>query len=198
MPIPEPRLPARLDDLPDADPPAPRQADVSARQVFEILVREHASMLLAYLRALLRSDDAVDDLFQETMLTAWRRLGDYNHERPFAPWLRGIALRLVLRHRERRARSVPQFDQAVLEALEERFVAAHSSAAFAALAERLRLCLNRLPDQLRAVFSLVYEQGLRLRAAARALAASEEAVKKRVQRGRQLLADCLRRGEAVP
>ena len=36
-------------------------------------------MLPGYRRSLLRSD-AVDDLFQETMLTAWRRLPDYDQD----------------------------------------------------------------------------------------------------------------------
>jgi len=169
---------------------------VPARQVFEILVREHADMLLVYLRGLLRSADAVDDVFQETMLTAWRRLADYDHERPFGPWLRGIALRLVLKHRARAARLVPHCEPEVLEALEQRFAAAPTAEAFATLAERLHACLRQLPDKLRSVVALVYEQGLRLREAAQALAASEEAVKKRVQRGRQQLAECLRRAGA--
>ena len=52
--------------------------DHSGRQVFEILARENADMLVAYLRSLVRSADAVDDLFQEVMLTAWKRLDDYD------------------------------------------------------------------------------------------------------------------------
>ena len=30
------------------------------------------------------------DLFQETMVVAWRRLDDFDHTRPFGPWLRGL------------------------------------------------------------------------------------------------------------
>ena len=62
-----------------------------ARAVFDILVHEHADMLAAYLRTLLGRDSSLDDIFQETMLVAWRRLEDYDRSRPFAPWLRGIA-----------------------------------------------------------------------------------------------------------
>ena len=38
----------------------------SAKQVFEILVREHADMLTAFLRSLLLRTSSVDDVFQET------------------------------------------------------------------------------------------------------------------------------------
>jgi RNA polymerase sigma-70 factor len=178
--------------LPSADARADRE--LGAHEVFEILVRDHAPMLLAYLRSLVRAADAVDDLFQETMLTAWRRLADYDRARPFAPWLRGIALRLVLRHRELRARSAAQLDAEALAALEQRYRdAAGSPETFAAAGERLQDCLRRLPETLRVAITGVYAQGLRLREVAQAAAVTVEAVKKRVQRGRRQLADCLRR-----
>src|SRR4030095_1216705 len=75
----------------------------SARQVFEILVHEHADMLTAFLRSLVLDSSAIHDLFQETMLVAWRRLADYDRARPFGPWLRGIAGVLVMEHRRKRA-----------------------------------------------------------------------------------------------
>jgi RNA polymerase sigma-70 factor (ECF subfamily) len=171
---------------------------LSGRQVFEILVREHADMLHAFLRSLLRSSHAVDDVFQETMLTAWRRLADYDPRRPFGPWLRGIATKLVLRHRERDARAHRELDPAILEALEHRFAAAAPTAdECSSLGERLRHCVALLPDKLRAAIALVYEHGLRTRTVAARLQASEEAVRKRVQRARQLLAECLRRAGAA-
>ncbi len=171
--------------------------DPSGREVFEILAHEHADMLVAYLRSLVRRQDQVDDIFQETMLTAWRRLADYDRERPFAPWLRGIATRLVLQQRDRSARDLLICDTGVLEALEERHrqqAARHDS--FRKTADRLLDCLRRLPTKLRAVIDLVYEQGLRLKQVGRELDSSEEAVKKRLQRGRRLLADCLLELEA--
>jgi DNA-directed RNA polymerase specialized sigma24 family protein len=42
---------------------------------------------------------------------------------------------------------------------------------------------------------MVYIRGMLMAAAANALDSTEEAVKKRIQRARQLLAECLRTGE---
>ena len=42
------------------------------KEVFEILMRENADMLLAFLRASVRDSHAVDEMFQETMVVAWR------------------------------------------------------------------------------------------------------------------------------
>ena len=66
------------------------------KSVFEILIRENTDMLLAYLRSAVRDEHAIDDLYQEIFLTAWKRLEDYDRQRPFGPWLRGIASRVVL------------------------------------------------------------------------------------------------------
>ena len=161
--------------------------------MFEILAREHADMLVGYLRSVTRTSEAVDDLFQETMLTAWRRLEDYDRSRPFGPWLRGIASRLVLRAREREGRDILHCDSSLLDALEGRFETVTSRGDdFPDAVQELLRCLRRLPEKLSASIRLAYEQGLRLREVADRLESSEEAVKKRIQRGRKLLAECLR------
>ena len=63
-------------------------------------------MLTVYLRSLLRDEAAIDDLIQETMIVAWRRLDECDLNRPFGPWLRGMASRLVMAH-YRKQKSVP-------------------------------------------------------------------------------------------
>jgi RNA polymerase sigma-70 factor (ECF subfamily) len=168
----------------------------SAHDVFEILAREHADMLTAYLRTLLGADSSVDDLFQQSMLVAWRRLSDYDRDRPFGPWLRGIAQRLVLEHRRRNAARPKLYDPQVLAELDQRFdrLAAQPGDTFRERAERLTNCLSKLPDAMRHAVEMIYARGLLIAAAAAALGSSEEAVKKRVQRARQLLAECLLAG----
>jgi RNA polymerase sigma-70 factor (ECF subfamily) len=163
------------------------------RAVFEILAREHADMLTAYLRSLVGHDPSLDDLFQQTMLVAWRRLNDYDRSRPFGPWLRGIAQKLVLEHHRRRAHRPAPMDPAVLVELDRRFddLASGPGDSFRERAERVLACLAKLPDSMRNSIELVYARGMLIASVATALGSSEEAVKKRVQRGRQLLAQCL-------
>ena len=61
-------------------------------QVFEVLVREYDQMLMAYIRCLIRDPGLVEDVFQETLITAWRRFEDFDSTRTLGAWLRGIAL----------------------------------------------------------------------------------------------------------
>ena len=79
-------------------------------------------MLLAFLRSSLDAPGAVDDLFQEAMIVAWKRLDDYDRTRPFGPWLRGIARLLILAHYRRTGRSPEWFSDTVLDAIDARFL----------------------------------------------------------------------------
>ena len=65
--------------------------DPNAKHVFSILVNENAGMLMSYLKSLVWKHDAAEDIFQETMLVAWRKIDQCDLDRPFGPWLRGIA-----------------------------------------------------------------------------------------------------------
>src|SRR5687768_10367216 len=80
----------------------------------------HAQMLTVYLRCAVRDPGTADDLFQETMLTAWKNLDKFDRSRPFGPWLRGIAGKLVLAQRRKSARGFVLCDAEVLEHLESR------------------------------------------------------------------------------
>ncbi|HLO41055.1 MAG TPA: sigma-70 family RNA polymerase sigma factor [Phycisphaerales bacterium] len=171
----------------------------SGREVFEILVTEHADMLAAYTRSLLWSPSAADDLFQETMLTAWKQLAQYDRSRPFGPWLRGIARNLSMEH-ERKNRIRPaSTDDAVLDALDERYSKlVPPGYSFRDRADRLLACIPKLPDAMREVIEMMYARGLLIKQIADSLGDNEESVKKRVQRARQLLAQCVLSAEAAP
>lgn len=171
----------------------------SGRQVFEILVREHADMLAAYLRSILWTPSEVDDLFQETMLIAWRRLPECDRSQLFGPWLRGIAQKLVLEHHRRGKARAASVDPGTLTELDLRYdQLSHTPGdTFRARAERIITCMGRLPEPMRAAIEMVYIRDMLMAAAASALDATEEAVKKRVQRARQLLSECVRSQEAA-
>lgn len=179
-----------------AAPPATNAGPLdhsAASAIFEILVREHADMLTAYLRTLVRDSSAIDDIFQEAMLVAWRRINEYDRARPFAPWLRGIAHMLVLEH-SRKARSRPIVtDPELLSAIDRRFESFEAAPAdsFLDRTKRLGDCVGRLPAAMREAIELVYIRNMTIVAAAESVGDTKDALGKRVQRARQLLADCI-------
>lgn len=164
------------------------------KDIFEILVRENAEMLSAYLRSLLGCDPAADDLFQATMIVAWKRLKDYDRSRPFGAWLRGIARMLVMEHvRKTSSSRLTVADAGVLDELDRRYAAmSEGGATFGERAELLIKCLAALPETMREVVEMVYARGLLLKQIALATGVAEETLKKRVQRARLVLAQCVR------
>ncbi len=168
---------------------------MTSKDLFEILAREHAAMLTVYLRAAVHDAVLVDDLFQETMLTAWRTLERFDRSRPFGPWLRGIAAKLILAHRRKSGRHVVLFDAKALEHLETRHESLErlSGDTLDEKLETLRECLRLLPPRYREAVELRYREGMQGRGLAGRLEISIEALKKRLQRGRARLLDCLSR-----
>ncbi len=168
---------------------------MDAQSLFEILVREHADMLTAYIHSAVGRTALADDVFQETLLTAWRRLDVYDKQRPFGPWLRGIAARVVLSLRRQGAREIPSCGEETLEYLSDRFADLEHQPgdSFQDKLDILRDCVEHLPDQYRTPVRLHYADELGVSEMAQRLGVAVEAVKKRLQRARSRLLECVNR-----
>lgn len=167
---------------------------IDSRQLFEILAREHGPALSVYLRAVVRDSTLEDDLFQETMLVAWRNLERFDRSRPFGPWLRGIAARLVLAHRRRSVAAPLLADAQTLESLDRRLDALQHlpGDTLDEQLDALRECVASLPEHYRTAITARYaDDSSSVERLAGRLAIGFETLKKRLQRGRSLLLDCL-------
>lgn len=165
------------------------------RLAFEILARENSRMLKVYLRSLLRDETAMDDLFQESMIVAWRRLDECDLDRPFGPWLRGIASRLVMAHYRKQKRDPVFLQDAVLTAVDQHFENINLLAGdtWDDKIAALRACVDALPERQKNVISGRYFDALPTQVVAEQLELTVEACKKRLQRGRSMLAACLKK-----
>jgi RNA polymerase sigma-70 factor (ECF subfamily) len=162
---------------------------------FEILARENSRMLMVYLRSLVRDEAAIDDLFQESMMVAWRRLDECDLDRPFGPWLRGIASRLVMAH-YRKQKNVPVIlHETVLQVVDRHFENINQLAGdtWDDKVAALRDCVDALPARQKDVINGRYFDGLQTQVLAEQLEVTLEACKKRLQRGRAMLAECLKK-----
>ncbi|MEM6569978.1 MAG: sigma-70 family RNA polymerase sigma factor [Planctomycetota bacterium] len=170
------------------------------RRLFEALVREHAQALDLFLRALLRDPGDVDDVFQEALIVAWRRLADYDPERRFGPWIRGIARRIAL-HRAHAAgaRPVLTLDAAAIDALEARIVHVESlpGEAMEDRLEHVGRCVEALPERMRDALRYRYDDELGANAIGERLGLTGPNARKVLERARARVADCIRRRLAV-
>ena len=74
---------------------------VSASLDFLHFFRRAETDLRAFIGSVIRDPHAREDIFQEVSRTLWERFDDYDLERPFGAWARGIASRKMLEARRR-------------------------------------------------------------------------------------------------
>jgi RNA polymerase sigma-70 factor (ECF subfamily) len=129
-----------------------------------------------------------DDVYQETFLTAFRKLGRFRGESGLGTWLHRIASNLCwMRFRgRRRERALPLDPEAGPEPRDPSGGPEEVSGR-KALREAVSAALEELPPDLRLAVVLRDLQGLSNEEAAKSLGASVAAVKSRVHRGRLLL-----------
>jgi RNA polymerase sigma-70 factor (ECF subfamily) len=165
-----------------------------ASDIFDILIRQHADMLTAFIYSMSFDRSEVDDIFQETILTAWKRIEEFDSTRPFAPWLRGIARNHVLATARKKRRYRAHLHELLEERVEEQFgrLDRNSGDSFAERIAELKGCIAQLHEEAREAIELVYICGVDLSLAAQRVGATEETFRKRLYRARLWLADCLK------
>jgi RNA polymerase sigma-70 factor (ECF subfamily) len=162
---------------------------------FDILSAGYRPMVLAYLQALVADRHLAEDLTQETMLAAQRSLASFDPERNFGAWLRGIARHQALQDRRAKARRPLLIDSAVVEGIEQVYVLFDEAPGpWAERIARVRDCVARLNDNLRAAVIAVYQRGQSLREAAASLGVKFDAMAQRLSRGRRLIRQCVELG----
>lgn len=138
-------------------------------------MRAHEGPLRRYLRRL--AGDEADDIAQETLLSAWRSIGQWRGEGALAGWLRQIGTRRFL-DRQRRAgpKSFTELDPAV---------PAPSGGSEERVA--INMALTRLEPRERAAALLVFAEGHSHQEAARMLGLPLGTLKSIVARARRAL-----------
>ncbi len=158
---------------------------------FEILVRQHHRRLLAYAAAILHDPEAAQDVVQNAFLTAYEKLGSFDPTRDFAAWMRGI-VRNKCREWVRADRLLLVPDETI-EAIEQQHRAWDELEANQdrTVLATLHECLAKLPDLLAEAVRLFYLEDLSGAEVARRLQSGEAAVRKRLQRAREQLGQCI-------
>jgi RNA polymerase sigma-70 factor (ECF subfamily) len=166
-------------------------------RAYDKVVREHGPKLLAVAARMLHSEPDRDDAVQEAFISAFKSIHTFDGHAKLGTWLHRITVNaclMKLRARSRRPENsidelLPQFDNTGHRV--------HCSPAwgkdgFEKLAakdtrEKVRECIERLPDDYRAVLLLRDIEGLDTQETAEMLHCTEANVKTRLHRARQAL-----------
>ncbi|MEP4076227.1 RNA polymerase sigma factor [Haloferula sp.] len=159
------------------------------RKRFADLIRGHHLGLVAYATALVKSEAAARDLVQDSCVAAWQSLGKFDVSRDFGTWMRGIVRNKWREHCRKYKREVA-LDEETLSRLEEPFQSTNEdSDLFARLAE----CRSKLPEPMAEVVRVIYDEGRTSDEAAEVLETKAPALRKRLERARDALRQCLSR-----
>jgi RNA polymerase sigma factor (sigma-70 family) len=160
-----------------------RAAQNGDKRAFVEIVARYQAMVCGIALGILGDFAGSEDVGQDVFLTAWRRIQDVRQPECLRAWLGQIArnaargqLRVRVPHEELSADLVlldesPSPDEAVVSEEEAALV---------------RQSLARLPESYRLPLVLYYREGRSVRAVAESLGISEDAVKQRLARGREM------------
>lgn len=179
-------IPTTLSSVLEADFMAARRGD---RNAFRRLVLATQRMVASVALAVTRDIQLSEDIAQETYLKAWHRLAAMNHPDSFLPWLRQVTRNQAIDHVRRRRYqelSLDETDTRLLDAPDDG-PGPDASLHRREQSEMLSRALDEIPDESREVLLLFYREGQSSRQVAELLGLSDGAVRKRLQRAREVL-----------
>jgi len=132
----------------------------------------------------------VEDLVQEAFFAAYRYLDRYDVEKPFRPWLLGIARNLLRDELKRRTREKQRMEvySHYLAAMER-----ESKSSADDFCEALAKCRGSLSNTSEQAVHLRYDQGLSIERTAQQLGRTASATQQLLYRTRIMLRDCIER-----
>ena len=158
---------------------------------FSRLAQEHHRMLLVYARSLVRDGEAARELVQDALVAAWRNMGRFDVTKDFGSWLRGI-VRNKWRDYCRRMGRRPKFAEEDLAELESSIASWHErpdqgGTVFGTLED----CRGKLPAAFGDAVNCFYYEGLSGDEAAEKLGINAGTLRKRLERARTALRECM-------
>ncbi len=156
------------------------------KRAFVEIVARHQAMVSGIAFGIIGEFAASEDIGQEVFLTAWRKIQNLREPEKLKGWLAQIARNAALAHMRGRRPHV-ELDESLT--LADESPTPDQAAATEEEAELVRQSLANLPEMYRLPLVLYYREGQSVRAVAETLGISEDAVKQRLMRGREMCRD---------
>ena len=162
------------------------------RQLFSALMREHHRELLVFAGAATGNRDAAKDIVQEAFVTAWRKFEDFDPSREFGSWMRGIVRYKTkdwFRKMQRQPLADSDFIDLEVDIADWQAARGQGQPVF----ELVDHCIGKLPANFKAAVSTFYLEEHSGEEAAEILSISPANLRKRLERARSLLHECISR-----
>lgn len=164
--------------------PSPPQSETFVRQL-----TENQNRLFGYIFSLLGDHSRAADVVQETNLVLWRKIDEFDPDKPFLPWAFAIARFQVLAHLRDTQRDRMLLDDELAESISSQ--AAKKATQVDSIRVALRQCLQHLPEKHRQLVQHRYFQDESVTTVAESLDRSASSVKVSLMRIRRQLSQCI-------
>lgn len=162
------------------------------KRAFVEIVARHQGLVCGVALGVLGDFTGSEDAAQEAFLTAWRKIHELREPEKLRPWLVQIARHAALGHLRRlKGRRVQSWEETTPSGEATGAPSPDLLAVSGEEAALVREALATLPENYRVPLVLFYRQERSVREVAAALELSEDAVKQRLERGRELLRERL-------
>ena len=157
---------------------------------FSELFLQKQREVFAYIVTLVSDRNDAEDIFQETCLQLFQKANDFEPGRQFFPWACGFALNEVRRFRRAHHREKHQLDDDVFEALAAFQI--RSADAIDVRIQRLTDCMAKLPPEKKQFLLQCYSCQDSLKTLAAEFEIEPQTLRKRLERIRKALFDCIK------
>ncbi len=164
------------------------------RESFSRLIHEQHATLSAYARMITKDESKAAEVVQDTFVAAWQNIGKFDVSRDISSWLRGIVRNKWREACRRHSREIGM-DEETLAAIEETVTTWHADQP--EIFDRLAECRKKLPPTLAEGIDAYYGQSQSTEEAAACLHISSSSLRKRLERARQALRQCLQ-SKSIP
>ncbi len=184
----------------DLDRQLVERARAGDKHAFDLLVQKYHRRLMRLLSRMVRNQEEVEDIAQETFIKAYRALPQFRGDAAFYTWLYRIGVNTARNFLSSRGRALPTIsDQAVNDDDEpdERLVAQDiSTPESMLLSKQVAIAVNEaidaLPEELRTAITLREMEGMSYEEIAEMMACPIGTVRSRIFRAREAIAAKLR------
>jgi RNA polymerase sigma-70 factor, ECF subfamily len=181
---------------PEADQSLVIRSAKGDRAAFEELVRRTARLLYAHLYLKTADAHLTEDLVQETLLLAWRKIDQLQDAATFRAWLMTIANSVLIDSARRRSRKKRKHDQATRNDVELQSAPDPQPTPAEVLQtnddrRRVLAILQSLPTEYRQPLTLRYLTGADYETISRQLALTNGSLRGLLQRGMKMLREKL-------
>ena len=166
----------------------PQAEPAMTRENFSGLIHENHATLTAYARMITGDGVKAGEIVQDTFVTAWQNIGKFDVTRDISSWLRGI-VRNKWREACRRGNREISMDEETLAAIESTLTAWQADRP--EVFDRLAHCRGLLPAALADSVTVFYDEQLSAEDASVRLEINPATLRKRLERAREALRQCL-------